>query len=120
MQFETPGAANRHRLDDFLATAEGRRGLGLRALIGDPKHIGPGADDLPARYSTAWALVAYLIRQQPKRFATYVGEQSRTTSAPSDSRRVISRFEASFGELDADFEAALTAWARRLHVRSEP
>jgi hypothetical protein len=119
MQFETPGAVNRHRLSDFLAAADGRRSLGLRALVSDPKHIGPGADDLPARYSTAWALVAYLIRQHPRQFAAYVGERSRTTSAPSDSGAVVFRFEASFGELNEDFESALTAWARGLHDRPE-
>ncbi len=119
MQFETSGAVNRHRLEDFLAVANGRDRLELPALVGDPKHIGPGAANLPARYATAWALVAFVIEQQPKQFATYVEEQGRTTSAPSDSRAAVSRFEASFGELDADFEKALTEWAKRLHHRPE-
>jgi len=119
MQFETREAVNRHRITDFLATASGDHGLGLRVLVGDPKHIGPGAEDLPARYAKAWALVAHLIERQPKQFSAYLEKQGRMTSIPSNPATVVSRFEASFGKLDRGFESALTAWASG-HVRPEP
>lgn len=113
-QFETRGAVNGHRLEDFLAAAEGGRDLGLRALVGDPKHIGPGADDLPARYATAWALVAYLVERRPRAFAAYIAEQGRTPSVAQDPSEVVARFEAAFGDMDEGFQAALSTWARRL------
>ncbi|MFQ5501730.1 MAG: DUF1570 domain-containing protein [Phycisphaerae bacterium] len=118
MQFEGEEPVNRHRLDDFLAAADCDKGLNLAALVGESAYIGPGAKDLSARYSIAWALVYDLIHERPRAFATYLKGPSTRTLGSNGSARTA--FEAAFGHKpDAAFERGLTSRMNALVEKPE-
>ena len=122
MQFESRESINRHRLEDFLTSSPSAASLHLRDLVGDPKHIGPGAADLSARYARAWALVHYLIHDQPQAFGDYLRMLVRGDEEIRSVDSTVATFESTFGKLDGVFENKLLAYMRRhkASVTNEP
>lgn len=111
MQFEPESGVNTHRLQDFIAICKKEDTLPLRELILNPKCMGPGADDLAARYATAWALVEFLIAERPVSLAQYLNERAN----PVAGRTELEMFESAFGKIDHVMEQRLRKRAERLH-----
>jgi hypothetical protein len=105
MQFECGESFrdNRHRLADFCVDASQADLTHIRALVGDPRLLSPGADRLPEAYAAGGVLVHHLIERNPVMFARYM-RAAPTTSAPADGPARIADFETAFGPLDEKFE----------------
>lgn len=107
MQFEARSSLNAYRRADFLSGIEAGESLDLRALVSEPKRLGPGAAELSARYAQAWALVNYLVHKQPRSLAAYLRACLPTQDRAKGAVSEIERFESAFGPLDHAFERRL-------------
>lgn len=114
MQFENRHSINKHRLDDFLASCPSATNLNLHALIGDPRHIGPGAEDLTTRYAQAWALVHYLSNERPNAFRKYLRSIVENAERGPPTSSTLAMFESAFGKVDPTFERGLFEYIRNL------
>ena len=103
MQFETPRPPNVYRLDDFLEAGKRPEPISVRTLLTSADCMGPGAARLQDGYATAWALVHYLRERYPEELRRYLGAALATT-APSNDRAELARFETAFGAVNVEFE----------------
>lgn len=110
MQFESTKDISPYRGADFLAIDIKDCEPLFRSVLSDPKFLAPGAKDSARAYAAAWAIVYYLIHEQPKPLAVYLAMPAGALDEE------LATFERSFGVVDEKFAADCRKLVATAHI----